>query len=61
VDRLDDQAGGRHGGNATRTYFWIDRKKNVAGVWMTQVLPFVDAKALSQFLAFEKAVYQTLG
>ena len=43
------------------TYFWIDRKKNVGGVWMTQILPFVDAKALSQFLAFEKAVYQTVG
>jgi CubicO group peptidase (beta-lactamase class C family) len=43
------------------TYFWIDRTKNVAGVHMSQVLPFVDVKALPQFLAFEKAVYQTLG
>jgi CubicO group peptidase (beta-lactamase class C family) len=42
------------------TYFWIDRSKNVAGVYMTQILPFVDVKSFPLFLAFEKAVYQTV-
>ena len=39
------------------TYYWIDQKKGVAGVYMTQVLPFADAKALPLFYAFEKSVY----
>jgi methyl acetate hydrolase len=43
------------------SYFWIDRKKGVGGVYLTQVLPFVDEKALPLFYAFEKSVYQSLG
>lgn len=43
------------------TYFWIDQKKNLAGVYMTQILPFVDVKSFPLFLAFEKATYQSLG
>jgi CubicO group peptidase (beta-lactamase class C family) len=39
------------------TYFWIDPKKDLAGVLMTQVLPFVDAQALAVFSNFEQAVY----
>lgn len=42
------------------TYFWIDPKKSIAGVIMMQVLPFVDAKSLSLFTAYEKAVYSSL-
>jgi CubicO group peptidase (beta-lactamase class C family) len=42
------------------TYFWIDRKKNVSGVYLSQILPFVDVKSLPLFLAFEKTVYQTV-
>ena len=30
-------------------------------MYMTQVLPFVDEKALPLFFAFEKQVYQSLG
>jgi CubicO group peptidase (beta-lactamase class C family) len=40
------------------TYYWIDQRKGVAGVYMTQVLPFADAKALPLFYAFEKSVYE---
>jgi methyl acetate hydrolase len=29
------------------TYYWIDRAKRVAAVFMTQVLPFADRHALS--------------
>jgi len=43
------------------TYFWIDPKKNVAGVYMTQILPFVDVKSAPLFFEFEKTVYRTLG
>jgi CubicO group peptidase (beta-lactamase class C family) len=43
------------------TYFWIDAKNGIAGVLMAQVLPFVDAKALALFYAFEKGVYGSLG
>ena len=39
------------------TYYWIDQKKGVGGVYLTQVLPFADVKALPLFYAFESAVY----
>ncbi|MEK7688176.1 MAG: serine hydrolase domain-containing protein [Pseudomonadota bacterium] len=39
------------------TYFWIDQKKGVGGVYVTQILPFADTKSLPLFYAFEKAVY----
>lgn len=42
------------------TYYWIDQKKGVGGVYLSQILPFADVKALPQFYAFEKAVYQSL-
>ena len=42
------------------TYFWIDQAKGIGGVYMTQVLPFADAKALPLFYAFEKSVYQSI-
>ena len=40
------------------TYFWLDPKKKVTGVVMTQILPFADAKALQVLADFESAVYQ---
>ena len=43
------------------TYFWIDQTKGVGGVYMTQILPFVDVKALPLFFEFEKTVYQSMG
>jgi CubicO group peptidase (beta-lactamase class C family) len=43
------------------TYFWIDPTGGLAGVYMTQILPFADARALASFLAFETAVYRALG
>jgi methyl acetate hydrolase len=42
------------------TYFWIDHNKGVAGVYLTQVLPFADHKALPLFYAFESEVYQSI-
>ena len=43
------------------TYYWIDQRQGVAGVYMTQVLPFADAKSLPLFYAFEKTVYESMG
>lgn len=38
-------------------FFWIDPKKDLAGVILMQVLPFVDPQALGLFTAYEKSVY----
>jgi hypothetical protein len=50
-------AGGLAWAGLANTYYWIDQKKGVGGVYATQVLPFVDVKALPLFYAFESAVY----
>ena len=39
------------------TYYWLDPKKKVAGVIMTQILPFADAAVLGLLDRFERAVY----
>ena len=41
------------------TYFWIDPKKDIAGVAMMQLLPFADKTSLDIFYDFEKSVYST--
>lgn len=41
------------------SYYWIDPKNGIGGVYITQILPFADAKSLSLFTAFEKAVYDS--
>jgi len=41
-------------------YFWIDPARNAGGVYLTQILPFADAKSLPLFLDFETAVYRSL-
>jgi methyl acetate hydrolase len=42
------------------TYYWIDPAKQVAGIIMTQILPFFDSKVLELFDHFEKAIYASL-
>lgn len=42
------------------TYFWIDPARDVAGVILMQVLPFVDAKCVEAFAGFERGVYAGL-
>ncbi len=41
------------------TYYWLDPVKHVAGVIMTQVLPFADPTVLGLLDRFERAVYAT--
>jgi hypothetical protein len=40
------------------SYYWIDQKRGLGGVFATQILPFGDIKALPLFYEFEKAIYQ---
>jgi methyl acetate hydrolase len=42
------------------TYYWIDPKKRVAAVFMTQVLPFADERALHVYRQFERGIYAAL-
>jgi CubicO group peptidase (beta-lactamase class C family) len=39
------------------TSFWVDPSRRLAGVLLTQVLPFADARVLALADAFERAVY----
>ncbi|WP_182792162.1 serine hydrolase [Paracoccus sp. MC1854] len=43
------------------TFFWIDRENDIGGVWMSQLLPFVDEKTLQAFTDFESAYYNVAG
>ena len=57
-----DTTSGRSAGSLAwaginNTYFWLDLNKRVAGVLMTQILPFADAKVLGLLDRFEAAVY----
>jgi methyl acetate hydrolase len=54
--------GGRSAGSLTwaglfNTYYWIDPRRHIAAVFMTQVLPFADERALRVYRAFERGVY----
>src|ERR1700676_2233192 len=42
------------------TYFWIDPARDVSGVILMQLLPFVDSKCLEAFAGFERGVYAEL-
>jgi methyl acetate hydrolase len=42
------------------TYFWIDPSRDVAGVILMQLLPFVDQHCLEAFAGFERGVYAGL-
>lgn len=43
------------------TYYWLDPKKQVTGLLMTQILPFADPTVLRLFDEFEFEVYRTVG
>ena len=40
--------------------YWIDPRKRVTGVILTQILPFADRQAVKLYGEFEKAVYNAL-
>jgi methyl acetate hydrolase len=41
------------------TYYWLDPRKQVTGVLLTQILPFADPTVLRLLDGFETAVYRT--
>ena len=43
------------------SFFWIDPARGIGGVYLTQVLPFIDSGSFPLYLAFEQAVYENLG
>jgi CubicO group peptidase (beta-lactamase class C family) len=57
---------GRSAGSLTwagifNTYYWLDPAKRVAGLIMTQILPFADPATLGVLGDFEQAVYAAIG
>jgi len=42
------------------TYFWIDPARDVSGVILMQLLPFVDKHCIEAFAGFERGVYAGL-
>jgi CubicO group peptidase (beta-lactamase class C family) len=53
---------GRHAGSLAwaglaNTYYWLDPEARLAGVILTQVLPFADPAVLDIFGQFERAIY----
>jgi methyl acetate hydrolase len=56
---------GRSAGSLTwagiyNTYYWIDPKKRIAAVFMTQVLPFADDRVLRVYRRFESSIYSAV-
>jgi len=47
-------------GGINNTYFWIDPTKRVAGVILTQSLPFVDPRVVNLYGQFESLVYKAV-
>jgi methyl acetate hydrolase len=41
------------------SFYWIDPKNGIGGVYASQILPFGDPKTLNLFQDFETAVYQS--
>ena len=52
-------AGGMMWAGLANSFYWIDQATGLAGVYVTQIFPFADAKSLPLFYEFEKAVYQS--
>jgi CubicO group peptidase (beta-lactamase class C family) len=58
-------ADGRSAGSLTwagllNTYYWIDPRRHIAAVFMTQVLPFADEPALRVYHQFERGLYYAI-
>jgi len=62
---MEQTAEGRSAGSLAwaglcNTYYWIDLKRGVCGVFFAQLLPFADPATLHAFAAYEAAVYRSL-
>ena len=52
------QAGSQGWAGVLNSHFWFDPKADVAGLLMTQSLPFVEPRFMSAYEAFERAAYR---
>jgi CubicO group peptidase (beta-lactamase class C family) len=50
-------AGSQGWAGVLNTHFWFDPTRDIAGVLMTQTLPFVEPRFLDVYAEFERAVY----
>jgi len=62
---LSAVSNGRSAGSLTwaglcNTYYWIDPTRHIAAVFMTQVLPFADERALRVYRQFERGIYAAI-
>src|SRR6516165_2336094 len=53
---------GRGAGSVTwagifNTYYWLDPQKRIAGVFLTELLPFADHRAVALYGEFESGIY----
>ena len=53
-------AGSLTWGGIYNTYYWLDPQKRVAGLILTQILPFADPAVLRLYGEFESGVYGAL-
>ncbi len=53
-------AGSQFWGGVLNTHFWFDPTHDLAGILMTQLLPFLDADFMSAFATFEQLAYQEI-
>jgi CubicO group peptidase (beta-lactamase class C family) len=53
-------AGAQTWGGIANCYFWLDPTRRVAGLFLSQIMPFGDARALELAGLFERDVYRAL-
>ncbi len=53
-------AGSLFWGGFANTYYWIDPAKGIAAVFLTQIVPFYDPRAVKLFKEFEREVYRAI-
>lgn len=53
-------AGSQSWAGVLNTHYWVDPARDVAAVIMTQSLPFVEARYMTTYDEYEKAVYASL-
>ena len=53
-------AGSMTWGGLFNTYYWIDPRRRITAVFMTQVLPFADNRVLWIYNQFERGIYEAV-
>jgi methyl acetate hydrolase len=48
-------------GGLFNSYYWLDPEKQVAGLILTQILPWIDPEVMALYGAFERGVYAAIG